>query len=387
MFEGGKKITMGVDQIVNNVAHIMNSPRWDAEVLSFVDEYCIYFTGVEENELHYSVYHEKFKEVVENVICDILKELSISEEQFCAACISHDKVSKVVLEQLLALDDFSTFKRLMVARNNQLEEEAIRALDKQRKPGGADCNDSVEGATTSSLGEESSTFEHFNCAMNLRVDEKLTVMTDIHLRGNSAATPREKDVTLGEKNANIEEEEAAPQICRNVSITSEINDCYLSPSYACILDGEMKLDDDKVEKKSLREELNDDELTWSETGSNNDFRVEFNASNASCRRTMVKSNFSNISPDLKKENSLRESDDINTRRSIFNFTSPCASFSLSAKQKESARVRHLDSQRRKKSIVESNDDIDAGVRRRSEHLRRQRDLIVAKKKAAREQAL
>jgi len=358
-------------EILDDVARIMNSPRWDAEVLSFVEEYCIYFSGAEENELHHSVYHEKFKEVVERVISDILQDCSISEEQFCVAVTSSDLISKVILEQLLAFDDFPTFKRLMVARNHQLEEEAIRALHlkKQCQPLDIQCNDN----TSSIMG-----INPCDCSATLRVNPKSIETTGKISNGksdNAVIAPGITDGNQGNQISHTEEVEVA----FNISLGGgERHVCYhVSPPDRSILGDEAKLDysrhvhsNIKVEENSLGE-LNG-KPAWNEAGSDNN-PVDCNVIGSSSRRPMVEGGRCKPS-NLKNENSTSANDD---NLSIFCFAS---SFSSSTKQKESARLRHLESQRQKRSMIESSNDLETELRQRSEHLQRQRDLIVAKKR-------
>mmetsp|Transcript_14515 Transcript_14515/g.22372 ORF Transcript_14515/g.22372 Transcript_14515/m.22372 type:complete len:360 (-) Transcript_14515:181-1260(-) len=353
----------GSHEILDDVARIMNSPRWDAEVLSFVDEYCIYFSGTEENEFHHSVYHEKFKEVVECVISDILQDCSISEEQFCVAVTSSDLISKVILEQLLALDDFPTFKRLMVARNHQLEEEAVRALHlkKQCQPLDIHCNDN-----TSSMSDNPC-----DCSTTLRVNPIPIATTGKISNGksdNAAIAPGIIDVNLDNQISHTEKVEVAFNISRECLGGDESHVCYhVSAPDRSILDNEAKLDygthvhsNIKVDENSLGD-LNG-KSAWNEAGSD-DNPADCNAIDSSCSKHSK----------LKNENSAYANDD---NLSMYCFAS---SFSSTTKQKESARLRHLESQRQKRSMIESSNDLETELRQRSEHLQRQRDLIVAKK--------
>jgi hypothetical protein len=60
-----------------------------------------------------------------------LSEVGIDDEVFAEACRHHRfsrDVNKSVYEQMTAMDDFLTFKKLMVRRNKELELEAVRAL-------------------------------------------------------------------------------------------------------------------------------------------------------------------------------------------------------------------------------------------------------------------
>ena len=116
--------TTSIDYVVG----ILDSARWDAEVLSFVDEHCLHFTGEEENSIILSKLHEEFKLIVDRVIADVLEEAGMTEEEFCDSCKA-GYVNQKIISQILALDDFLIFKRIMFERNSQLDIEAKEAID------------------------------------------------------------------------------------------------------------------------------------------------------------------------------------------------------------------------------------------------------------------
>ncbi len=81
--------------------------------------------------------HNEFRELVDRHITSKLTDFGISEDAFYEACASSrfsSQVSKSVYDQMLALDDFLTFKKLMVKRNMQLELEAVKALQASQEP-------------------------------------------------------------------------------------------------------------------------------------------------------------------------------------------------------------------------------------------------------------
>ena len=85
----------------------------------------------DENKFCYSDLHAEFKEVVERHLTSKLAEFGIGEEVFYEACASNrfkSDINKSVYDQMVAMDDFLTFKKLMVRRNMELELEAVRAL-------------------------------------------------------------------------------------------------------------------------------------------------------------------------------------------------------------------------------------------------------------------
>ena len=100
-------------------------PVWD-----FIDDNCIVFDSEEENKLAYSDTFNLFRELVESLLNMHLTEMGCSMEQFVELCQMYGttEVGKEVLEQILAVDDFISFKTMMVKRNMELELETMRAL-------------------------------------------------------------------------------------------------------------------------------------------------------------------------------------------------------------------------------------------------------------------
>ena len=59
---------------------------------------------------------------------ELLKDLGINEEQFVSACEMADKheENKKYINQILSVDDFIFFKKMMQGRNKELNEQAIK---------------------------------------------------------------------------------------------------------------------------------------------------------------------------------------------------------------------------------------------------------------------
>ncbi len=130
--------------IIDVVSSILSSPRWEAEVLSFVDEQCIIFDCEEENKFQYSSVHQEFVNLVDNVLRERLIEFGISEKDLGDACLIYNekckesneggaasysgKLDNSVIEQIRAMGDFQGFKNMMLKRNMELQIEAMEAL-------------------------------------------------------------------------------------------------------------------------------------------------------------------------------------------------------------------------------------------------------------------
>eukprot|EP01041_Mallomonas_annulata_P002039 gene2039-3963_t len=147
------------DWIFDFVLQFLNSGRFDAAVMDFVDEKCAVFDNEEENKLIYSEIHSDFKDHIEVVISSNLEDLGISTELFYEACVegrNSRAINTRVIDKIIAMDDFLTFKKIMVKRNTELELETIRAYRKIA-PGDMNVfNDDDEEQFEAALRETSS---------------------------------------------------------------------------------------------------------------------------------------------------------------------------------------------------------------------------------------
>jgi hypothetical protein len=64
------------------------------------------------------------------MLTNMLAEIGISEETFAEACIkaTSNPTHKMLLSEIMAVDNFMAFKKLMVKRNKDLSEEALQLL-------------------------------------------------------------------------------------------------------------------------------------------------------------------------------------------------------------------------------------------------------------------
>lgn len=118
------------DWIFDYVLQFLNSETFDAAVMDFVDEKCSVFDNEDENKLVYSEIHIEFKDHVEAVLTSNLENLGLTSEIFFQACVSgrnSRNVNKAVYDKVIAMDDFLTFKKIMVKRNTELELELMKA--------------------------------------------------------------------------------------------------------------------------------------------------------------------------------------------------------------------------------------------------------------------
>lgn len=123
------------DWFFDIIINFLRSPRWKTPVMSFLDEYCISFDNEDENKLEYTKIHNDFKKLVEELIGHLLAELGVTQEQFMEACekAGQNPIHKRIVDQIVAVDNFLAFKKLMQKRNAELNQQAMKLIMKKQK--------------------------------------------------------------------------------------------------------------------------------------------------------------------------------------------------------------------------------------------------------------
>lgn len=119
------------DWIFDYSLQFLESDKFDAALMDFVDEKCLVFEDADENKLIYTEIHREFCDHVEALISSNLSELGITTELFLESCEKARNgrdINATVFERLTAMEDFQTFKKLMTKRNTELQLEAIRSF-------------------------------------------------------------------------------------------------------------------------------------------------------------------------------------------------------------------------------------------------------------------
>jgi len=136
----------------------LRSPRWKTPVMSFLDENCIKFDATEdENKLEFTTIHNSFKKMVEGLLEELMRELGVTDEQFVQACekAAKNPIHKKIVDQIMAVDNFTAFKRLMIKRNTELNQQVLMAekVQQQEAAGLPDKTKAVQPkAATSTAG-------------------------------------------------------------------------------------------------------------------------------------------------------------------------------------------------------------------------------------------
>jgi len=99
--------------------------------MSFIDENCIVFDNEDENKLAYTDIYSAFKDMVDMLLEMHLQGMGVTIEQFASVVgqLAHTPSGQETLQQILAVDDYPAFKRMMGKRNRELELEALKALE------------------------------------------------------------------------------------------------------------------------------------------------------------------------------------------------------------------------------------------------------------------
>ena len=135
------------DWLFDFVLQFLESELFDSAVMDFVDEKCEIFDNEEENKFAYTDIHREFKEHVDALLSSNLGELGVTPELFYEACAkgrnSRD-INRTVYDRMIAMDDFQTFKKIMVKRNMELQMEAIQSMKEQNEKESADLKQQEE---------------------------------------------------------------------------------------------------------------------------------------------------------------------------------------------------------------------------------------------------
>jgi hypothetical protein len=118
------------DWLFDFVLQFLESDKFDAAVMDFVDGKCFIFENEEENKFEYTDIHKEFSDHIEALISSNLGELGITSEIFFESCEkgrNNRDINRQVFERMIAMDDFETFKKLMTKRNMELQLETIQS--------------------------------------------------------------------------------------------------------------------------------------------------------------------------------------------------------------------------------------------------------------------
>lgn len=110
----------------------MQSPTWKNPIINFIDENCIVFEDTEENSLEYTNVHNRFKKLIDGQLEAFIQDLGIQPPDFVKACsLAKNKIHENLVMQLLSVDDFLLFKKMMTHRNVTMNMQAVEQMRKK----------------------------------------------------------------------------------------------------------------------------------------------------------------------------------------------------------------------------------------------------------------
>ena len=85
-----------------------------------------------------------------------MAELGVSDTQFVEACqkAEANPIHKKIVDQIMAVDNFLAFKKLMVKRNQELNRQAIEMFEKMSKSNADSAKETTPAATGTGIVEE-----------------------------------------------------------------------------------------------------------------------------------------------------------------------------------------------------------------------------------------
>ena len=112
------------------VVRYLQGPLYTTPLMGFIDVKCLSFEddGTGANKLAWTIVHNEFKELVDNLLCDFLSDIGVTPTRFVDVveqANGEKKLGDFVATSILTVDDFNQFKAMMVRRNLDLTFEVI----------------------------------------------------------------------------------------------------------------------------------------------------------------------------------------------------------------------------------------------------------------------
>lgn len=181
-----------LDWLFDSITGFLKGPDWALPVMSFIDENCIVFDSEDENKLAHMEIYSAFREMIDSLLEVHLNDLGVKPEVFAAFCAknANTEIGREVIEQILAVDDYMSFKKMMVKRNMELELEslkALQALSEKVSQGGEAGAESTENLT-----EEEEFEKEMQAALELSLKEAGTNGINTSVDGQDLAKQQQE---------------------------------------------------------------------------------------------------------------------------------------------------------------------------------------------------
>lgn len=121
--------------LIESFVQFLVHPIWKMNINSYIDENCIIFEDVEENQLEHLQCHKEFVKIAESAQDDFMGEMGIDSQTALKSISIGVNIPeyKEIFDQLFLIDNFQAFKKQMVKRNKDLELEALEEQKRQQK--------------------------------------------------------------------------------------------------------------------------------------------------------------------------------------------------------------------------------------------------------------
>ena len=180
--------------------------------MEFIDKQCIVFDNEEENKFEYTTIHGEFCDMVNSLLEGFLSEMGISPEEFVKVCQNENAaaLNEFVFNQILAVDDFLSFKKMMLKRNLELNVQAMSMMAVRRTHLPA-------------------------CPRNTRpLTPRRAAQMDEKAQAGAPATPEQPGLSLEAPEEEEEEvdEDMDPELAEAIRLSKETFNAPLTPSRA-----------------------------------------------------------------------------------------------------------------------------------------------------------
>ena len=121
--------------IYDYVRQYLSSPVWANPLLDFMEQNCLIFEDIEENKFEYTKVFQEFTGLTALLLETMIDEVGISEKMLEKCILRGMKSEKDyrIFQQIFYCDNFEAFKKIMVAKNKELEVEAMQKLNQESK--------------------------------------------------------------------------------------------------------------------------------------------------------------------------------------------------------------------------------------------------------------
>jgi hypothetical protein len=130
---------LGKDEkwVYDYIRQYLTSPIWRNPLLDFIEENCIIFEDTEENKFEYTKIFQEFTGLSALLLESMIEEIGISEKTLEKCIIKGIKSERdhKIFRQILLCDNFLAFKKILVAKNKELEIEALKEIHPQSYEG------------------------------------------------------------------------------------------------------------------------------------------------------------------------------------------------------------------------------------------------------------